>query len=164
MDQANFPQVYSDYRDMIWKLISRYVRRPADREDLFQEIALKIHASLKNFRGESQLETWIYRIAVNASINFLKKQDRHKRLVEVLKVFRHIEEADESEDFEKEKVLKPLEKLNPQQRMILMMSDVEERKLEDISQMLKLPIGTVKSNLHRAREIVKKEVMKNEGI
>jgi len=60
--------------------------------------------------------------------------------------------------------LKPLKKLNPQQRMVLLLAEVEEKKLEEIAEIMKIPIGTVKSTLHRAREIIKKEVRENGGL
>jgi RNA polymerase sigma-70 factor (ECF subfamily) len=161
MALPEYSKVYSDNKEMVWRLISRYVTSHSDKEDLFQEIMLNIHRALKGFRGESALETWIYRISVNTAISFLKKQERHKKLVEVLKRFSFAEAAGEPNVGEEDKVLLPLEKLNAQQRMILLMSDVEEKKIEEIASVLKLPVGTVKSNLFRAREILRKEVEKN---
>jgi RNA polymerase sigma-70 factor (ECF subfamily) len=59
---------------------------------------------------------------------------------------------------------KPLARLNPRQRMIVMLADVEEKKLDEIAQLLSLPLGTVKSTLHRAREILKKELIKHDRL
>ena len=165
MDQADFLNIYSDHKEMVWKLVSRYVSEKTDREDLFQEVFLNIYKALKKFRGDSALGTWIYRITVNASINRLRKQRRYKKLQDVLKGFRIAECVEErASEISDGSLLKPLERLNPQQRMILLLSDVEEKELAEIAGMLNIPIGTVKSNLHRAREIIQKEVMKNGGI
>ncbi|MFA6430848.1 MAG: sigma-70 family RNA polymerase sigma factor [Candidatus Margulisiibacteriota bacterium] len=157
-----FSNVYEDCKANVWKLVYKYVYTQEDREDLFQEIFLNVHKALPRFRNDSAVSTWIYRIAVNTAINFVKKRDRYKTFKNIFCNFRAFEEeeADITLDVEID-CLKPLEKLNPQQRMILILAEVEEKKLEEIAETMKIPVGTVKSNLHRAREIIKKEVNKN---
>jgi RNA polymerase sigma-70 factor (ECF subfamily) len=161
MERSDFSSIYADYKGMVWGLSSRYADRPADREDLFQEVFLNVHRSLNKFRGDSSLKTWIYKITVNTAINFLKKYNRYKKFRTVLNGFGFFEAADEVPEPPGDILLKPLEALNPQQRTILLLSDVEEKPLEEIAKILSIPLGTVKSNLHRARNIVKKEVEKN---
>ena len=160
MSQLDFAQTYTDHKENVWKLVSKYVAQQQDREDLFQEVFLAIHRALPRFREEAAVGTWIYRIAVNTSINYLKKQKRNKMLKTVLAGMRIIE-AEKGEGIPDISLLKPLEKLNPQQKMILILSDVEEKKHGEIAEMMDLPLGTIKSNLHRAREIVRKGVEKN---
>ena len=158
MADHSFDRVYADFKGKVWSLIARYVRSQADREDLFLEVFLNIHRALSRFRGDSSLETWIYRVAVNTSLNFIKKQKRYKLITDALSAFRPIEsEVPVEPDLD----LKPLEKLNPQQRTILLLAEVEEKKLEEIAQIMNLPLGTVKSNLHRAKEILRKELGEN---
>lgn len=164
MAQVDFERIYLEYKEKVWRLIAKYLPSRQDREDLFQEIFLKIHRALPRFRGEASPGTWIYRITVNAAISYLEKQKRHRRLKDVFALFRSEEAVEDAEPHTDAVLWKPLEKLNPRQRMILLLADVEEQKLEEIAAMLKIPIGTVKSNLHRAREIVKKEVMKDDGL
>lgn len=159
-----FNKVYADHKEIVWKLVSRYAAAKHDREDLFQEAFLQIHKSLPSFRGDSSLETWIYRVTVNTAINQLKKQQRYKRIKETLGWLRVVEvENKEVEEGGEIIIMKPLAKLNPQQRAVLIMAEVEERKLAEISQTLNIPVGTVKSNLHRAKEIIRKEVENNNG-
>jgi len=159
MDNFEFERVYLEYRDSVWRNVSRFVYSKHDREDLLQEIFLKVYKSFPKFRGDSDLGTWIYRISVNTSINFIKKSKRYKQLSEMLSKLRVFED-DNKEFFKDDAIFKPLEKLNPQQRIILVLSDIEEKKLDEIAEILNLPVGTVKSNLHRGREIVKKELVK----
>ena len=163
MAQFDFAKIYAEHKDAVWKLVSRYAASKPDREDLFQEVFLKIHKALPHFRGEAKLDTWIYRITVNTSLNYLKKRKRYAGLKEILGKLRFVEEKEEEKEGE-EKLSKSLQKLNPLQRMILILADVEEKKLEEIAKTLNIPVGTVKSNLFRARELVKKELNKNEGI
>ena len=154
----DFSALYREYKEMVWRLASRYVFSKEDREDLFQEVFLNIHRSLGKFRGEAKIETWIWRIAANSAINYVKKQSRNRNLQKLLAGLRLIEEVPAPEIDE---LSIPLSKLNPRQRMVLLLSDLEDRTMEEIAKITGLLIGTVKSNLHRAREILKKEVMKN---
>jgi RNA polymerase sigma-70 factor (ECF subfamily) len=118
---------------------------------------------LPRFRGDSAVGTWIYRIAANSAVNHLKKRDRHRKAIKVLSTLRIIE-TEEPVVTDEALLAKPLARLNPRQRMIVMLSDVEEKKLEEIAEILFLPLGTVKSTLHRAREILKKELMGHDRI
>ena len=160
MEKPEFSQIYQQFREKVWRLVSKYVSGQHDREDLFQEVFLKIHQALPGFRGESELSTWIFRITANSAINFLKKQRRHDLFRQILGGFRHTEAEEEKKDTD-DSLFKLLDRLNPRQKMILLMADVEEIKLDEISAILKIPVGTVKSNLSRAREIIKKELKKN---
>lgn len=160
MTELDFGKIYADSKNNVWKLVSRYVFLREDREDLFQEIYLSVHKALPRFRGEASINTWIYRIAVNTAVNYSKRQNRYKWVKKMLGSLRVIEE-DVREAATDVQALKPLEKLNPRQRMILLLADVEEKKLDEIAKTMNIPVGTVKSNLHRAREIIKKEVSEN---
>lgn len=142
--------------------MSKYINSQADREDIFQEIFVKIYKALPKFRGDAALGTWIYRITVNEAISFLNRQKRQHWFKQILSGFRQLE-VGPPELKEDQSWRKILDHLNARQKMVLLLADVEERPLKEIAELLKLPAGTVKSNLHRAREIVKKELMKNGG-
>jgi RNA polymerase sigma-70 factor, ECF subfamily len=163
MAPPDFESVYNEHKGTVWKLVSRYVFTREDREDLFQEIFINIHKALPRFRGDAALGTWIYRIAVNSAVNQLKKRERHKKVVQALSALRIIE-TEEPAAGEETSLEKPLAGLNPRQRMIVTLADVEERKLEEIAQLMSLPLGTVKSTLHRAREILKKELSRHDRL
>jgi len=155
MAERDFDQVYTDHKEKVWRLTSRYVASKQDREDIFQEVFVRIHKALPNFREESSLETWIYRITANTAISFLKKQKRYKLLKNTLEKM-NVVQMDAPVEPKEELKFKPLDKLNPQQRMVVILHDVEDKKLEEISVMLDLPIGTVKSNLFRGRDTIRK--------
>ena len=163
MAQLDFEAVYSEHKGNVWKLVSRYVFTREDREDLFQEAFINIHKALPRFRGEAAVGTWIYRITINSALNHLKKRDRHKKALQVLSALRIIE-TEEPAAGDEALLEKPLAKLNPRQRLIVMLSDVEEQKLEEIAQLMSLPLGTVKSTLHRARAILKKELSQDDRL
>ncbi len=154
-----FEQVYAKYKEKVWSLIAKYAPAKHDREDLFQEIFFKIHRNLEKFRGDSDIGTWIFRIAVNEAINFGRMKNRLFKLDQVLEklnIFKKTQEPDEIEDDIRQWA--PLKALNEKQRIILIMAEVEDMKLSDISKYMKISEGTVKSNLFRAKEILKKEL------
>jgi RNA polymerase sigma-70 factor (ECF subfamily) len=163
MPQLDFEAVYEEHKGDVWKLVSRYLFTREDREDLFQEVFINIHKALPRFRGDSAVGTWIYRIAANSAVNHLKKRDRHRKAIKVLSTLRIIE-TEEPMVTDGTLLEKPLARLNPRQRMVVMLSDVEEKKLDEIAQILSLPLGTVKSTLHRAREILRKELVKHDRL
>ena len=159
MPNLVFENVYAECKDKVWALVSRYVYPHSEREDLMQEVFLAVHKALEGFRGEAELSTWVYKIAVNTSLNYVKKKNRYQWVLNMFTNFaspghEEVEMREDLADF------KPLQQLNPQQRMILILADVEDRQIGEIAELLKMPVGTVKSNLSRSREIIKKEVMK----
>lgn len=160
MSELSFDEVYGYCKNNVWNLISKYSFTKEDREDIFQEVFFNVHKALPRFRGDSQINTWVYKIAVNAAIDHVNRQKRHRMIVNVLGTLRVIdpEPVETGPDIEE---LKPLEKLSPRQRMVLLLSDVEDKKMDEISSIMNIPAGTVKSNLHRAREIVRKEILKD---
>jgi RNA polymerase sigma-70 factor, ECF subfamily len=161
MDRSDFSSIYSEHREMVWKLVSKYVFQQSDKEDLFQEVFLNVYRSLNGFREDSAVGTWIFRIAVNTSINYVKNQQRRRKLQEVFQGFRHLWSYEPAVVTGGDPMFEPLKKLNPRQRMILLLAEVEERKLEDIAKAMNISVGTVKSNLYRAKETIKKEVKRN---
>jgi RNA polymerase sigma-70 factor (ECF subfamily) len=163
MNKYSYDDIYLACKDRVWKLISRYAFCNEDRKDIFQDIFLAIHKALPNFRGESDINTWVYKIAVNTALKHIDRKKRLNWLLNLLGGFGLVESPPEEVSVDISE-LKPLAMLNPRQRMILLMAEVEELKLDEIAKMLDIPVGTVKSNLHRAKEIVKKEVENNGGL
>lgn len=164
----DFRKVYIDNKDLVWNIVSRYVALKEEKEDLFQEIFLNIYKYLPKFRGESKIETWIYRIAVNRSINYMKKLNRKNVMEKIFNNFKAIEnikdESDRSDDVKnEEKLFKPLEILNEKQRMIFVLAEIEDMNLTDVAEYLKMPVGTVKSNLFRAKNLLR-EYLEKEGV
>jgi RNA polymerase sigma-70 factor (ECF subfamily) len=80
--ERTYKKIISDHRDMIYRLCCAYVRDPDLRKDLFQNILLRIWKGLDLFQDRSSISTWVYRIAVNSSIDFLRKKDDRKYLSE----------------------------------------------------------------------------------
>ena len=163
MAQYDFKEIYEAQKAAIWRLVARYVRTRHDREDLFQEIFWRVHRALPKFRGDAQINTWIYRVAVNTALTYLKRQRRYAFIQNAFSQLRWDKHSEPVEP-DTSTLDKPLTKLNPKQRMILVLSDIEDKSLAEIAWIMKLPLGTIKSTLHRAREIIKKELMKSNAL
>jgi RNA polymerase sigma-70 factor (ECF subfamily) len=135
-------------------------------EEVAQDVFLALYKALPRFRGDAQLSTWIYRVVVNHCKNRkLYRKRRHANKHEALEGEREEDEpqrqlADESQpgtdagitrSEARDLVQEALEKLDEEQRHIIVLRDVQDLSYEEISEILELPRGTVKSRLHRAR-------------
>lgn len=72
-----FDQWIHDYRAMLFKVVRVYAPTPADQDDLFQEIAIQVYRSVPNFRNESAVSTWLYRIALNTAMRWSTQEKKH---------------------------------------------------------------------------------------
>ena len=154
--------------------IFAYLRRLCcsnhDAEDLTQQTFLKAWSSLDGFSGRSKFTTWLYKIAFNHSIDAIRKKklktlplDRPilLREGEVRHEIRDETQSPEG-DFifseKKELIQKTIDALPERYRMAIILRHQEERSYEEISQILKIPLGTVKARIFRAREMLKKKL------
>ena len=136
-----------------------------DTDDLLQEIFIKIWAALSSFRGESQLFTWVWRISMNESLNFLRRQKVRAALT-----FQSLTEADERRidndpyfnGTEAERLLmKAVAKLPAKQKMVFLMRYFDDMKYEDISEIMDTSVGSLKASYHIAYEKIKGELKEN---
>lgn len=167
MIDADFEAVVRENATRLYGLCYRLTGETTEAEDLCQEAFSKAFKAWNHFEGRSQVSTWLYRIAVNAWKNRLRG-----RRLKFLRLFtgddndtpmdfpsREALPGEELEQKEKLAVLhKALAHLDPQERAILTLRDLEEKSYEEIAAILTLPMGTVKSRLYRAREILKKKL------
>ena len=102
--QDLFKNILSEYKDKIFRLCCAYVTLAEDRKDLYQDILMRIWKGLDSFRQQSSIGTWIYRISVNSSIDFIRKENR-KRLTNVQIGIDDLQIADQSQDTEKDIIL-----------------------------------------------------------
>jgi RNA polymerase sigma-70 factor, ECF subfamily len=166
-----FGELVRRHQDRLFHTIFRMVNNAEDARDVVQEAFLSAYQSLDSFKGDSLFFTWLYRIAVNTAISLKRKQ----RVVLSIDSARGgeplAEPADTSEvnrpghaleQSEQEgRVQRALGRLSPEHRAVLVMKDMEGQKYEDIADVLRVPIGTIRSRLHRARlelrEILEKD-------
>jgi RNA polymerase sigma-70 factor (ECF subfamily) len=135
-----------------------------DANDLLQEIFIKIWSALPSFRGDAQLFTWVYRIATNETLNYLRKQ-RVRSILSFQKITNAEERIADDPYFnggEAEKLLvKALDKLPPKQKAVFSMRYYDDMKYEDIAQIMNTSVGSLKASYHIAYQKIKDELKKN---
>ncbi len=159
-----FEDLVLEYQSQVYHIALKMTGNEEDAFDLSQETFLKAFRTLKSFRGESGFGSWLYRMAANLSIDFLRKRKRRTPeqilpLDEPDEVGRPRELPDlryepQSELERKElrsQVQEGLRRLPEEQRLILILRDVEGFSYQEIGDILKLELGTVKSRIYRAR-------------
>jgi RNA polymerase sigma factor (sigma-70 family) len=165
-DQAAFRALVEEYQRLVSHIVFRMVSIKEDREDICQDVFMRIYQNLCDFRSESKLSTWIAQIAYNACLNHLEKRklvpldelnspekslenflDKHRRPDEVT------EEKEISVLLENE-----ISRMPVTFRTILTLYHLDEMSYTQISEVMRLPEGTVKSYLFRARKLLKERL------
>lgn len=129
-------------------------------EDLTQEVFIKAWEKLKTFKFESKFSTWLHSIAVNQFMMHLRSDKRYSEKVEELnKEIQNLHETKLTQDVRID-LQKAISKLPEQARTVLVLHDIEGYKHNEISEMMSIQAGTSKAHLHRARKILRKELLK----
>lgn len=169
-DMAAFEAIYRAFSGFAYRVALRMVDDREDAEEIVQDVFLRVHGQLKNFRFEASIKTWIYRIAVNTTLNFRKKRNRTRaRLTKYRDEMRYGQEEvkpafAQSEDHEN-LVSRLLNALNPDQRACIVLRAIEGLSYEEIAETLAINLNTVRTRLKRAREkllTIRSEVMNDE--
>ena len=167
-DQNSFSRLRQKYHDAIFNLIYRMIREKDEVEDLTQEAFIKAFGSLPSFNNEYAFSTWLYKIATNNCIDYI----RRKKL-QTFSIDKPIESKEGDFSFElpdstyepdkemissqRKKLLEDaINSLPPKYRQVIVMRHQEELEYQEIAQILKLPLGTVKAHIFRAREMLYK--------
>jgi RNA polymerase sigma-70 factor (ECF subfamily) len=171
-DMTAYGALVAKYQDRIYNLVYRMCGRSADAEELAQETFLKALERIHQFRGNSQFYTWLFRIAANLTISHRRRKGRVK--------FHSLtgpEEYDEAQSVsltanlaEKRcpppdssairsetqgRIFEALEQLEDEFRVVVVLRDIENMDYAGMADVLNVPVGTIKSRLHRARCILR---------
>ena len=167
-NQFAYKQLMKKYHDSIYNLIFRIIHDKEQVLDLTQEVFVKAFSSLKNFNEEYAFSTWLYKIATNSSIDYIRK-----RKLDTFSIDKPIAMDDSDYHFElpdttyqPDKTIiqkqrasmidEAIQQLPEKYRRVIIMRHTEERDYAEIAKILKLPIGTVKAHIFRARELLNK--------
>jgi RNA polymerase sigma-70 factor (ECF subfamily) len=170
-DKRAFELLVEKYQRKLARLLSRFIRDPAEVEDVTQEAFIKAYRALPAFRGDSAFYTWLYRIGINTAKNYLMALGRRAPTSTEV-------EADEAEGFEEgeqlrdintpeslllsneiaETVNSTIEQLPEELRTAIQMREIEGMSYEDIAKAMNCPIGTVRSRIFRAREAIAEQL------
>jgi RNA polymerase sigma-70 factor (ECF subfamily) len=173
-DKAAFEELVRLYSKYVYTNAYFMLRDTHDAEDVSQEVFVKVYLSIKNFRGLSSFKTWLRKLTINTCIDKLRVKSKTVSKKISLEVFDGNIElifADSSYNIEKnfltretvKEVLGIIVNLDENYRIPLVLRDLQDFSYREIALLLDKPIGTVKTNIHRARKIIK-EKMKYEKI
>lgn len=164
-DMAAYDELVRRYQERIYATIYHMTSNHEDANDLAQDAFIKAYKALKNFKGDSSFYTWVYRIAVNRTINFLKQRKNRYHMslndldfnVEndpdlVAFVSENTPQRDAGLAELQEKLNEALQKLSEVHRMVVVLHDVQGVPHEEISKMMDCNVGTVRSRLFYARQ------------
>lgn len=169
-DDNAYSRLMKKYHDAIFSFIYRMIHDREQVEDLTQEAFIKAFASLKNFNEEFAFSTWLYKIATNNCIDYIRK-----RKLQMYSIDKPIESKDSDfsfelpdETYEADKSLisdqravmvrEAIGTLPEKYRRVILLRHQDERSYDEIAAMLDLPIGTVKAHIFRARELLYKQL------
>ena len=160
-DATAFGLLVRRHQDRLYNTVYRLLDNAEDAQDVVQEAFLHAYQSLDSFKGDSLFFTWLYRIAVNTAISLKRK----RRVVLSIDGSRNgeggVDPLDPSEaahpghaleqEEQGRRVQRALSRLSAEHRTVLIMKDMEGQKYETMAEILQVPIGTIRSRLHRAR-------------
>ena len=152
-DERAFQELVNRYKDLVFALIARTVAERPRAEELAQEVFLRIHRGLPYFRGESRLSTWIYRIVANVCVQ--EKQDRAPATEpldqHVLAPAATVRDRQFSDLELRDRIEKAIARLPANYRLLIAGHYLDGVQYEELAEALQLPLGTVKTQLHRAK-------------
>jgi RNA polymerase sigma-70 factor, ECF subfamily len=166
-DKQAFELLVSKYQRKLARLLARFIRDPAEVEDVAQEAFIKAYRALPSFRGDSAFYTWLYRIGINTAKNYLVAMGRRAPTATEF-------DSEEAEGFEDGEYLRDIntpesvlmsneiartvndtmEQLPEELRNAITLREIEGLSYEDIATIMNCPIGTVRSRIFRAREAI----------
>jgi RNA polymerase sigma-70 factor (ECF subfamily) len=169
-DETGFRSLLEKYRNLVFSIMLKMVRNKQEAEDLTQEAFMKAFASLSSFNDEFAFSTWLMKIASNNCIDFLRKKK-----LKTYSIHEPIQYKDEKIEIEipdqdptPERTLiqsersrmieQTINELPERYRYVIILRHKEEKSYEEIAEIMNLPLGTVKAQIFRAREILNKRL------
>lgn len=178
-DELEFNRIFKEYQPKILRYLTRLTGR-YEAEDLSQEVFIKVESGLKNFRGESKLSTWIYRIATNTAVDRMRSPSFNYKVNDTTSPEAEQEndlDIEDKDQFTGEKteltdqqyirkemnscIRNFIESLPENYKSVVILSELEELKNHEIADILNITLDTVKIRLHRARAQLRKKLESN---
>jgi len=160
-DTLAFGELIRRYQDRLFNTVYRLLGSIEDAQDVVQDTFLNAYRSLDSFKGDAEFFTWLYRIAWNTAASLKRKQKAALSLHAGRNGQGAIDPLDSSESNQpghalekaeqENRVQQALNRLSPEHRAVLILKEMEGQRYEDIADILQVPVGTIRSRLHRAR-------------
>ncbi len=169
-DQDAFAELVELYKDKVFQICYRMLGNRHEAEDIAQEAFLRAYVNIESFNQNRKFSTWLFRIATNLCIDRIRKKkpdyflDAEVAGTEGLTMYSQVAAdvqlpEDEVENMElQETIQEEISKLPEKYRSVIVLKYIEELPLQEISDILDLPLGTVKTRVHRGREALRKQL------
>ncbi|KGT37886.1 RNA polymerase sigma factor SigW [Heyndrickxia coagulans P38] len=169
-DQNAFNDIVELYKDKVFQICFRMIGSRTEAEDLAQETFIRAYIHIKSFKQERKFSSWLYRIATNLCIDRIRKKkpdfylDAEISGTEGLTLYSTVPAEEKLPDMQvetlemQEMIRREILKLPEKYRIIIVLKYIEELSLNEISEMLDIPLGTVKTRIHRGREALRKQL------
>ena len=171
-DEASWRDLHRDHYPRLWSSVQRILNNPTLSDDVVQETFIKAHRDIRRFAGQSQLGTWLYRIAVNQALDTIRKKQRTDRWLSFLSPVAEDENQPAMpeghvapvastglENAElRDTIFAAMAELTPEHRAVVQLRLVDEMSLEETAQLLRCKPGTVNSRLHYACEHLRRKL------
>ncbi len=169
-DETAFKFIVEEYKDLVYNTAIGIVQNEEDAEDVAQEAFVQVYQSIHNFKGESKLSTWLYRITVTKALDHERKKKRKKRSAILKRIFLTEEDNEiETPDFNHPGVLldqkenaaelfRAIRKLPENQKVAFVLNKLEGLSYQEISEVMNTSLSSVESLLHRAKTNLKKNL------
>lgn len=160
-DEGAFEELVDRYKDLVFALIARTLQDRSRAEDLAQDVFLRIHRGLPYFRGEARLSTWIYRIVANVCLQDQAQPSAAHRTVSLDDDARGRVAASSSDrqfgDLElRDRLEKAIARLPAHYRLLVAAHYLDGVRYDDLAEAMHLPLGTVKTHLFRAKQLLRR--------
>jgi RNA polymerase sigma-70 factor, ECF subfamily len=173
----NFENLYNEYKSTVYNLALHYVQQTEDAEEITQDVFVSVFQSLDKFKEESSTKTWIYRITINKSLDFIKAKQRKKRFGFITSLFfddgnelkhnptyNNYHPGIQLEDKEAMSTLfKYINELPDNQKTALILHKIEQKSQIEVSEIMDISAKAVESLVQRAKNNLSKKLNQNEG-
>ncbi len=165
-DQDAFARLVQRYQRHIFNLVFRILQQYDEATEITQETFLAAWQGLPSFRGDARFPTWLYRIAYNCSLKQLEQRKRDRALQAAIQAEQFLKHVDDSERAEavleasdrQNMIYEQLSSLPAKYRIVLVLRHLQEMTYEEMAETLTMPIGTIKTHLFRARNLLKERL------
>jgi len=169
-DVSAFTKLVNQYSEQVLTLAYRIVSSREDAEDIAQKVFIKVYKGINQFRGDASFSSWLYTIVKNTCYSHLRKKrpemvslDEETDFINSISIAypeNTPETIDTRVDFQA-LVLECLKKLPPKYNLVIQLFFYQQLRYVEIAKILEIPLSTVKTHLHRALKLLRKEVLKN---
>jgi RNA polymerase sigma factor (sigma-70 family) len=170
-ESKNFDSIYNQYKVLVYNVALNYLQNVEDAEEITQDVFIQVYDSLHTFKNNSSLKTWIYRITINKSLNFIKLKTRKKYFFVFGKVSKSENEMENISDFEHPGILlenqehskylfSVINTLPENQKTAFLLSKLDGLSNTEIAAIMEISISSVESLVFRGKKSLKEKLSK----